>query len=1096
MASASPTPLPSHAPGTGSGSGPQAGAYNLLQLTGVTVALGVICAIGLFDRSIRADPFTNSPSLWQWLSKPQPDPRLAIIPVLPMGPAGVLSWRPKSTQWIAEKSISQPQASPPRSAAEAFGLGSAHAGEIAPARPKIGGVELPDLKTGPSKVAPPNVQQFPPNVQQQPLNPQQLRPPDASKEPLKEIPKAPPPPPVVTTLVPNPAADARFSQLPTRVPLSPDAYWAACDLSGEFCSSVQGSEYHFSADGGQKWVVDVRRTNESPPLLVLPGQRNLVFSERTGQQPTGSSAALQDLIDFQLPFTLAEYGVGNQARGFRASTMDAAIERSAREYLRLTGAIGRHNFFGVLARPANDGSRGDNSGHTMFVLFSNGQALRTVLKPSDRIPGQIQHETTFTDVRSQANLRSLHFQPDQRIGWMSSGWNDGNEEGVYPAIFETTNGGDNWERLSYRARPAPWVLYAAMPAFIFAFFATGAAWRDSRAADQAKAGIADIGTSDSPIGWNDRDVLGLKPLALSLSRFIRNTNTAPPLTIAITGAWGTGKSSLMNLVAEDLRGRGANPVWFNAWHHQKEENILAALLENIRAQAIPSAWRFSGLAFRCRLLFSRIGANVFPLLLAIAILVTLAVTFDWHALTDNLLSWSKLKPEDIQGWFNHVAGVGVGAIVLVIIKVYGTLNLKPSELMATLRNNAKLADFSAQLSFRYKFAIEFNAAAQALRTSTNPGLVIFIDDLDRCAADNLMEVLESINFLTTAGPCFILLGMDEPKIIDIVAMKFGGDAARQSGGDPERARQYLKKLVNLTVPVPEVNEANSADLSAGPDPAAAAASPWPKRIRGALRTIPDACAPALGLIAVIWLLAAWLPPITAGDNAPTQPAQSLPAGPAPAADGAGQSVTPAPTRDNTAVPAIRIPTVTADRLVRHAQIQPYLGIGLALLIIIMLIARRVTTIREDKVEDSENFRVALAIWHPAVFAADPTPRGVKRHQNRLRLQAMRLRPLHDKPDVLDSWFSDAARSDAGDANTPDISEPKLVALGGIAALLRDIPDWSIQDGQSADTTGDAAAANRAAIVRRCREHFKKSFSHDWPPTQADIAAFRDLRQSL
>jgi hypothetical protein len=263
-----------------------------------------------------------------------------------------------------------------------------------------------------------------------------------------------------------------------------------------------------------------------------------------------------------------------------------------------------------------------------------------------------------------------------------------------------------------------------------------------------------------------------------------------------------------------------------------------------------------------------------------------------------------------------------------------------------------------------------------------------------------------------------------------------------------------------------------------------------------LRTIPDACAPALGLIAVIWLLAAWLPPITAGDNAPTPPAQTLPAGPAPAADGAGQSATPAPTRDNTAVPAIRIPTVTADRLVRHAQIQPYLGIGLALLIIIMLIARRVTTIREDKVEDSENFRVALAIWHPAVFAADPTPRGVKRHQNRLRLQAMRLRPLHEKPDVLDSWFSDSARPDAGDADTPDISEPKLVALGGIAALLRDIPDWSIQDGQSADTTGDAAAANRAAIVRRCREHFKKSFSHDWPPTQADIAAFRDLRQSL
>jgi len=186
--------------------------------------------------------------------------------------------------------------------------------------------------------------------------------------------------------------------------------------------------------------------------------------------------------------------------------------------------------------------------------------------------------------------------------------------------------------------------------------------------------------------------------------------------------------------------------------------------------------------------------------------------------------------------------------------------------------------------------------------------------------------------------------------------------------------------------------------------------------------------------------------------------------------------------------------VTADRLVRHAQIQPYLGIGLAILVIVLLIARRITTIREDKVEDSENFRVALAIWHPVVFAADPTPRGVKRHQNRLRLQAMRLRPLHDKPDRLDSWFGEKSAPDDGDSNMPDISEPKLVALGGIAALLRDIPGWTILDGDGGD--GDTETAHRAAIVVRCREHFRKSFPHDWPPTQGDIDAFRDLRQSL
>ena len=75
---------------------------------------------------------------------------------------------------------------------------------------------------------------------------------------------------------------------------------------------------------------------------------------------------------------------------------------------------------------------------------------------------------------------------------------------------------------------------------------------------------------------------------MGLSRFLRNENTIPPLTVAVTGPWGTGKSSLMNLAKADLEEYGFRPVWFNAWHHQKEEHLLASLLQNIKLQAIPS----------------------------------------------------------------------------------------------------------------------------------------------------------------------------------------------------------------------------------------------------------------------------------------------------------------------------------------------------------------------------------------------------------------------------------------------------------------------------------------------------------------------------
>jgi len=744
------------------------------------------------------------------------------------------------------------------------------------------------------------------------------------------------------------------------------------------------------------------------------------------------------------------------------------------------------NFFGLL--PPDEQVDLPHRTTRMFTLFAQGRLAATTFKLFTP-PGQVEHNTQFVTLPTQANLRSLHFQPDQRFGWISSGWEDGNEEGALPAIFQTSDGGKTWDRLWYRSQFAPWMLFGALPGLALAFFFTGLAWKDLPS-NKVDEGISATGTSDTPIGWNDFDVLGMKPLALALSRFVRNTSTSPPLTIAITGPWGTGKSSLMNLVAEDLRQRGSSPVWFNAWHHQKEENILAALLENIRGQAIPSAWRLSGLWFRARLLYVRAGRDFVPLLLIAALVVSVVWAFKWGAIGNSIAAW--IKPEadwpklaqltdSASNWLDHAAFVGAGTILLVIVKIYATMNLKPSELMATLRGNSKLADFSAQLGFRYKFAKEFDVAGRALRTSTNPGLVIFIDDLDRCSPENLMEVLESINFLTTAGPCFIFLGMDEPKVVEIIAKRYGDDQ--------QRARQYLKKLLNLTIPVPDADVRNSIELSSGHDVPPGGTSPWPDRIRKTLRYVPDVGIPAMVLLLMIWLLASWANNLQGVVSPPAaKPPQAAATSTSAAVEtGAPPVPNPAPTPGDVAQK--KVPTATADQLILSRGVPPYLGLAVALLLIAMLGARRITMVREDKVEDSRNFRAALAIWHPAVFEADPTPRGVKRHQNRLRLQAMRLRPAHETPDVLDRWFAVKPTS-PGSAN---ISEPTLVALGGIVALCDDIPDWSVQPSATA-TTGTPAP--KQSIIEPCVSAFAMRFPQDWPPTPEAIAAFRALRRSL
>jgi KAP family P-loop domain len=162
-------------------------------------------------------------------------------------------------------------------------------------------------------------------------------------------------------------------------------------------------------------------------------------------------------------------------------------------------------------------------------------------------------------------------------------------------ILATCDGGKSWHPLeNYRRHPAPWVYLA----WICAFGCLLAAARKLPAdLEQAPQSVADRLAFDRPLEAGDPDPPGYQRIAAGLSRFLRNEKTEPPLTVAVTGDWGSGKSSLMNLLRADLERYDFRPVWFNAWHPQKEEHLFAALLEAVRGQAVPGWWSYAAAAF-------------------------------------------------------------------------------------------------------------------------------------------------------------------------------------------------------------------------------------------------------------------------------------------------------------------------------------------------------------------------------------------------------------------------------------------------------------------------------------------------------------------
>ena len=93
------------------------------------------------------------------------------------------------------------------------------------------------------------------------------------------------------------------------------------------------------------------------------------------------------------------------------------------------------------------------------------------------------------------------------------------------------------------------------------------------------------GLRDIPVSSLAEEILGLTPYVESLSEFVAKCET--PMTIAIQGDWGSGKTSMMNLVRLSLP-KNMESVWFNTWqfsqfamHEQLCVSFLTSLIKKI-----------------------------------------------------------------------------------------------------------------------------------------------------------------------------------------------------------------------------------------------------------------------------------------------------------------------------------------------------------------------------------------------------------------------------------------------------------------------------------------------------------------------------------
>ncbi len=331
-------------------------------------------------------------------------------------------------------------------------------------------------------------------------------------------------------------------------------------------------------------------------------------------------------------------------------------------------------------------------------------------------------------------------------------------------------------------------------------------------------GIEAVVVNDAAIASYDRDLLGTSELAKGLSLFLSNKNTIPPITLAITGKWGSGKSSLMGMLKEYLKDARYCPIWFNAWHHYKEEHMFGALLESVRQEAIPPIWRPSGLSFRLRLLVRRAWRHPLATILIISIVLFFAsFSFISESSFSELLK--ELHVSNKKLFSASIITVLLGSIA-VLAKGLAAFGLNPNLLFRKMSRSVKDIGVNADPGLRYRINQYLDDITWAMSKRT---LVIFIDDLDRCPPDQVLRVMEYANFLSSnPRRSFIVLGMDLDKVLPSISKEFDYivEEALEEEEEGEResqrnrrlkksrleyAKNYLKKMINIEIHVPEAS---------------------------------------------------------------------------------------------------------------------------------------------------------------------------------------------------------------------------------------------------------------------------------------------------
>src|SRR6266487_352694 len=287
--------------------------------------------------------------------------------------------------------------------------------------------------------------------------------------------------------------------------------------------------------------------------------------------------------------------------------------------------------------------------------------------------------------------------------------------------------------------------------------------------------------------WSDNeaeiDLLQFSYLANAVARLVRMPHLLPT-TIGIFGDWGSGKSTLLKIVNTSLKDdKDTLCISFNGWLFEGYEDAKTALMGTILDELQDRISKDQNLFEKCQRLLGKLIKRVNWMQLA-----SVAGRFAIPALMGlHHHSIAQIEQEAHQAVQNLPNTIAQQAKDLDMSNMKQLLNEVPDG-PENVRRNIR--------DFRKDFAL-------LLKEAGIKRLIVFIDDLDRCLPENIIETLEAIKlFLFVPGTAFII-GADERLVQYAVRQRF----PELPGPEAEVGRDYLEKLIQIPIRLPALNTA-------------------------------------------------------------------------------------------------------------------------------------------------------------------------------------------------------------------------------------------------------------------------------------------------